>query len=268
MNLIAVFGVFQEMGQYDHEVVREKGDGRSAGSIHSSGMTRIEEAEMCYSASASFAASGALAASSYVISRLPKKESEKPISLIPMIFAAHQFIEGVLWLNQTGICPDQYKSGAIYGYTFIAYALWPAFIPFVVYRLETEKVRRVIILLCLAIGLYASLASSFSILQNPVDVSVIDQSLSYSIRTPKLIMIPYFISVTIPFLISSDKRIVIFGGALTLSCVAAALMTASSTFPSVWCFYAAVLSIGLYLYFRASVKVHQPTHHRISWQGR
>lgn len=221
---------------------------------------------MCFSASASFAASGALAAGSYAISRLPKRESEKPLSFIPLIFAAHQFIEGVLWLNHAGLCTDQYKSGAIYAYSFIAYALWPIYIPFSIYKLETEKYRRVMILLCQIIGVYVSLTCLVSILQNTVNVTIVGQSLSYSIRIPELIMAPYFISVTLPFLISSEKKLVFFGGGLTLSCVAAILMASSSTFPSIWCFFAAVLSASLYLYFRSSVHVDQQSIQRVSWK--
>jgi hypothetical protein len=219
---------------------------------------------MCFSASASFTASGALAASSYAISRLPKKESEKTLSFIPLIFAAHQFIEGVLWLNHAGLCPDQYKEGSIYGYTFIAYALWPIYVPFAIYKLETKKVRRVIILLCQAIGFYVSVTSLLSILHNPVGVSIVDRGFSYSIQTPDWIMAPYFISVSIPFLISSEKKLVLFGAGLTISCIAAALMTSSSHFPSVWCFYAAVLSASLYLYFKTSVNMKRQTIHRVS----
>jgi hypothetical protein len=220
---------------------------------------------MCFSASASFAASGALAAISYAIARIPKKKAEVPLSLIPVIFAVHQCIEGILWLNHAGLCSDYYKSGGIYAYSFIAYALWPVYIPFAVYKLEMERFRRTIILICQAIGIYISLASLLSILQYPVDVAIVGQSLSYFIRTPELFMAPYFISVSIPFLISTEKKLVLFGGALTLSCVAAALMASSSTFPSVWCFYAAVLSAGLYLYFRSSVNVHQPVIRKASF---
>jgi hypothetical protein len=223
---------------------------------------------MCFSASASFAASGTLAASGYAISRLPKKECEKTLSFIPLIFAAHQFIEGVIWLNHAGLCPDQYREGAVYGYTFIAYALWPVYVPFAVYKLETNMLRRAIILLCQAIGFYVSVTYLLSILQNPVGVSIVDRGFSYSIQTPDLVMAPYFISVSIPFLISSEKKLVLFGVGLTISCIAAALMASSSHFPSVWCFYAAVLSASLYLYFRTSVNVKRQIIQRVSWGSR
>jgi len=223
---------------------------------------------MCFSASASFAASAALATCGHAISKLPKEDNEKHLSLIPWIFSAHQFIEGVLWLNHAGLCSDHYKSSAIYAYSFIAYILWPVYIPFTVYKLESHTYRKWTILLCQAIGIYVSLACLISILQNPVGVTIASQSLSYSIRTPEFITAPYFISVSLPFLISSKRRLVLFGGGLTLSCVAAALMATSSTFPSVWCFYAAVLSASLYLYFKTSGSLNRQVIHEVNWGSR
>ena len=92
---------------------------------------------MCFSAEASFAASGVLAASSVAISRIPKERSSVPLSTFPAIFAAHQFIEGILWLNHDGVLPDACKTGAVYAYVLIAYVLWPIFVPFAVYLTET-----------------------------------------------------------------------------------------------------------------------------------
>jgi hypothetical protein len=207
---------------------------------------------MCFSASASLAASGALAASSYAISRIPKHRSEKALSLIPAIFSVHQFIEGMLWLNHNGVIPDDYKVGAVYGYVFIAYALWPAYVPFAAYRIESERMRRRIILLCLWIGLYVGLTSLIGIFRYSVDVTVVGRSFCYAIQTPEMILAPYLISVSVPFLVSSDRKLVLFGGALCLSCAAAAYLAISMTFASVWCFFAAFLSGSLYLYFRTS----------------
>jgi hypothetical protein len=90
---------------------------------------------MCFSAEASFAASGVLAASSVAISRIPKERSSIPLSLFPAIFAAHQFAEGVLWLHHDGVLPDAYKVGALYAYVLIAYVLWPILVPFAAYSI-------------------------------------------------------------------------------------------------------------------------------------
>ncbi len=204
---------------------------------------------MCFSAEASFAASGVLAASSVAISRVPKEKSSVPLALIPTIFAAHQFIEGVLWLHHDGVLPDAYKQGAVYAYVFIAYILWPAFIPFAVYLTEPGRRRRAVILLCQAAGLGVGLSLMLANLGTPPDVFANCCSLSYQVNAPDMMMGPYLFAVAVPFLVSSRKGMVLFGVAVAVSCAVAAYMATAATFPSVWCFFAAVLSGGLHLHF-------------------
>ncbi len=215
---------------------------------------------MCFSAEASFAASGVLAASSIAIARTPKEKASIPLSLFPAVFATHQFIEGMVWLNHDGILPDIFKSAAVYAYALIAFVLWPILVPFSAYLLETEKRRRIIILICQAIGLWIGFALLVSFVRDPVQVSVDCCSLSYQVNAPDLLLAPYLVAVSIPFLASSRKGLVLFGVAVTVSCAAAAVAASATTFPSVWCFFAAILSGGLYLYFRAAARVTTQQH--------
>lgn len=209
---------------------------------------------MCFSAEASFAASGVLAASSVAIARLPKEKAGLPLSLFPAVFATHQFIEGVLWLNHDGLLPDVYKAPAVYAYALIAYVLWPIFVPFSAYLPETDRKRRILILICQAIGLAVGLSLLSSLLRHSVTVSVDCCSLSYHVQAPDLLIAPYLAAVSIPFLVSSRRGLVLFGLAITVSCAAAAVAASAATFPSVWCFFAAILSGGLYLYFRTEAR--------------
>jgi hypothetical protein len=216
---------------------------------------------MCFSAEASFAASGVLAASSIAISRIPKEKASIPLSLFPAVFATHQFIEGILWLNHDGVLPDAYRSAAVYAYCLIAYVLWPIFVPFSAYLIETERRRRLIILVCQAIGLWVGLTFLLSFVRHPISVSVDCCSLSYQVDAPDLLIAPYLVAVSVPFLASSRRSLVLFGMAVAVSCAAAAFVASVETFPSVWCFFAAVLSAGLYLYFKTAA---QTTPHQFS----
>jgi hypothetical protein len=215
---------------------------------------------MCFSAEASFAASGVLAASSMAISRVPKEKSSIPLSLFPAVFATHQFIEGILWLNHDGLLPDAYKSVAVYAYALIAFVLWPIFVPFSAYLIETGRRRRIIILICQAVGLWAGLALLLSFVRDPVTVSVDCCSLSYHVNAPDLLIAPYLLAVSVPFLVSSCKSLVFFGLGIMLSCAVAAVAASATTFPSVWCFFAAILSAGLYLHFKTAART---TAHRL-----
>jgi hypothetical protein len=205
---------------------------------------------MCFSAEASFVASGVLAGTSLAISRLPKEKASIPLSLIPAIFATHQFIEGVVWLNQDKIVPDAFKSGAVFTYAFIAYVFWPIFIPFTAYLLESDDRRRMMILVCQGIGLCVGLSLLVSMIRTPVEVSVNACRLSYSVFVPGILPAFYLIAVCVPFLVSSRKSLGLFGFAVLVSCAATVYMSSEATFPSVWCFFAAVLSTGLYLIFK------------------
>lgn len=215
---------------------------------------------MCFSAEASFAASAALAASGVAISRIPKEKSSVPLSLFPAIFATHQFIEGVLWLNQDGVLPDAYKDVAVFAYVAIAYVLWPVFVPFAVYLTEAGRRRKIIMLLCQVVGLGVGTSLLLGNLGAPLDVSADCCSLSYHVNAPDSLIIPYLFAVSVPFLVSSQRGMVLFGLTLTASCAAAATLASAATFPSVWCFFAAVLSAGLYLYFHVEARTITHQH--------
>jgi len=207
---------------------------------------------MCFSAEASFAASGVLAASSVAIARIPKERASTPLSLFPAVFAAHQFIEGLLWLHHDGLVPDAYQSGAVYAYVLIAYVLWPVFVPLATYLVETERPRRLLMLACQAIGLGVALAILLGLFREPPRVTVNCCSLSYQVNAPDFLIVPYVAAVCLPFLASARKSLVLFGFGLAVSCAAAAVAASAATFPSVWCYFAALLSAGLYLHFRVA----------------
>jgi hypothetical protein len=209
---------------------------------------------MCYSAEASFAASGVLAASSVAVARTPKEKGGIPLSLFPAVFATHQFIEGVIWLNQDGILPDAYEPVAVYAYALIAFVLWPILVPFSAYLIETGKWRRRLILACQAIGLGVGLALLLSFFRASPSVVANCCSLSYRVDAPEPLIIPYLVAVCVPFLASSRRGLVLFGLGIAASCATAAVATSVETFPSVWCFFAALLSGGLVLYFRITAQ--------------
>ncbi len=103
------------------------------------------------------------------------------------------------------------KPIAVFAYALIAYAFWPVFIPFAVYRTESEKRRRIIILICQAVGLGVGLTYLFSILRSPVQVTADCCSLAYQVHAPGNLLAPYLIAVCLPFLASGRRGLELFG---------------------------------------------------------
>jgi hypothetical protein len=205
---------------------------------------------MCYSAEASFIASGALAGCSIAIHRLPKESTAIPLSLVPAVFAAHQFVEGIIWLNQDEILPEETVQAAILAYVLIAYILWPVYIPFAANLVERGRKRKYVIVGCQVLGLIAGLGFLTSILLYPVSASPDCCHIVYHVRSSPWLFAPYLLAVSVSFLASSQKSLVLFGSGIALSCAAAAYLSTEPGFPSLWCFFAALLSGGLYLHFR------------------
>jgi hypothetical protein len=222
---------------------------------------------MCFSAEASFAASGVLAASSVAIYRIPKQKAGVPLALFPAIFAAHQFAEGVIWLHQDGDLPDTYQALAVWAYALIAYVLWPIFVPFAAFLTEAGSKRRAIILVCQAIGVGVGISLLFSFLHYPVQVSADCCNLIYQVRAPEALLVPYLIAVSVPFLASSTRGLVLFGVGILASCAAAAVAASAEALPSVWCFFAAILSAGLYVHFKASARATACQHSASATSG-
>lgn len=203
---------------------------------------------MCFSPIASFGASGGLA---YVGVKTLQKTTEKREILyasIPFLFAIQQFFEGLVWVFPTS---GLLTTVATYYFMVFAFFLWPALLPFSVYLLEDGEVRRKILLSISILGLLVGIILLFFIAQYPVSAEIVNHSILYNISGEhnKLFIYLYLIAVCLSCLISSHRMVMIFGIALVLSFLVS-LYFFLTTYISVWCFFAAVLSILVYLHFR------------------
>jgi hypothetical protein len=210
---------------------------------------------MCYSAEASFLASAVLAGTGVAITRLHPQRASLPIAAIPAIFAAHQFSEGLIWLDQGKVSAATSATPAVFIYIFIAFVFWPVFVPLAVSRTEHGKWRRSLILACQVIGLAVGINYLWGMLHAPVSVSADCCSLAYQVQAPVNLGPLYLVAVSLPFLLSSQRGLVYFGMGILLAFSAAYYLAALPDLPSLWCFFAAILSASLYVYFRSAAGV-------------
>ncbi|MFN9628929.1 MAG: hypothetical protein ACK59A_01680 [Cyanobacteriota bacterium] len=92
---------------------------------------------MCFSATASFLASGFLVAvgtATWTITRNKGDRQFRPLALAPLFFGLQQGLEGLVWLGiQTPTPPSGDGSpttvAAALAYLFFAYAFWPVWMP-------------------------------------------------------------------------------------------------------------------------------------------
>jgi hypothetical protein len=172
-----------------------------------------------------------------------------PYAAVPILFAAQQAAEGVVWLTMGA---SDLGAIAIKAYLLFAYAYWPAFIPWAVRMAEPSAVRRKWMFPLMLIGFIIGLAGLRVVLASQTPVAVLCGNLRYAMPLihPAYGILYVGIGCLTCFL-SSQKWIVAFGAALAASCAIAFAVYAQAG-PSVWCFFAAILSILVFVHIRQS----------------
>ena len=204
---------------------------------------------MCFSATASFVAGTALSATGAVTLAETKKKSDIPFASIPLLFGIQQFVEGAVWLSFQ-YSAQIFNHIATYAYLGLAYVLWPIFVPLSVGLLETDSHRKKILYAFQFVGLAVGLYLLYFILSNPVASQIVNKSIVYSMPSQYGVLLVgmYLLATCVSPLFSSHRIINILGVLATVSfSITYYFFTAS--YVSVWCFFAAVLSLVVYLYF-------------------
>ncbi len=213
---------------------------------------------MCFSAAASFTAGATLSAVGGLTVRKSRGKTELPLALIPLLFGIQQLTEGVLWLN---IHYDQstLKLVATYVYSMFSHVLWPIFVPFAILLVESKRWRKTAIGVFQILGVTVGLYLFYFILRFPVIAYVHGHSIVYASRHFYIVevLVVYLLATCATGLFSSHRCVNVFG-VLAFVLAVVAYEVSVDTFVSVWCFYAAVLSLIVYIHFSGPMQACRP----------
>jgi hypothetical protein len=204
---------------------------------------------MCFSAAASFTAGTALSAVGAVtISKIKRKE-DILFATIPLLFGIQQLTEGVIWLSSQS---SVLHTVMTYMYSVFSHVLWPTFIPLSILLMENIARRRKILSAFVVIGAMVSLYLLYFLITEPIQVEIVENSIAYN--SPHFYVVPillsYFAATCVSCLFSSHRFMNICGILGFISAFVAYQFWAA-TFISVWCFFAAVMSLTIYLHLRS-----------------
>ena len=202
---------------------------------------------MCFSAKASFILSGVLALIGLLSIRKVQNKSQLYFASIPYLFALQQFCEGILWLILTNQISPDFKNFMIYMYLFFAFIIWPIWMPFSLIKLETNNFRKKLLNLTLITGALNSIYGIYYLML--FGATAIAQSChiiyNVNVQSQLIYTISYLIAVILPFFITSIKYMWIIGIFLIVSLILSYYIYFKFLI-SVWCFFSAALSIGVY----------------------
>lgn len=197
-----------------------------------------------------FTLSGAIFVIGILTLRKVSSPNEVVFASLPLLFALHQFTEGFVWLGVNGFIEQRALELAKGIYIFYAQGLLQFLVPLAIWLIEPSKVRKKIIALLMIIGAISTAYTMWGLSVESISVSVHNSSLSYvnPWTNTKWVGIPYILTTCGALIISSSISIRIFGW-LNLIGLSTIYLYKPYAFTSVWCFYAAVVSVILYFYF-------------------
>lgn len=218
---------------------------------------------MCFSAEASFTASVLLGITGYfTIKKAQLKKTLLALAFIPIFFALQQFSEGVIWLSFSQTWFSNFLDIFKQIFLFFAIFFWPFWIPFSLYMAEEETSRKKwlgfflgtgITYIGLVLWLFFQIETSAN-----VGIEIFDYSIQYHLpgkegMLPKITAALYLIA-TLPAPFFSSVRWIWLMGIANIIGFAVAQYLFSVSFISVWCFFAACVSVCLYLAIYQEVK--------------
>ncbi len=212
-------------------------------------MTKAREPRMCFSASASFVAAGALLPAGAYTMRRARTPSELPYAAIPVLFGLQQLIEGVIWLT-FGWDGTALNAAGTFAYSLFSHVLWPLYVPLAALLLEGVRWRRIALVACFAAGSAAGIYLLFNMLRFPIVSRETGGHIEYA--SPHfyivVVMAGYLVGTCLSLLFSSHAAVRVFGAA-ALTAFSLSYVAYTIWLVSVWCFFAAVLSVLVLLYF-------------------
>lgn len=205
---------------------------------------------MCFSATASFSAGVVLTAIGIASMKKAQKPNQKLFASIPLIFAAQQIVEGFLWLalpNPEYLVAQQ---GLTYAFLFVAQIMWPAWVPISILMLTPKADRKLIQKILTGIGFFTAAALAFCLIYFEVSSKIHGNHVLYNQSYPdsiRFIGVAFYLAATIlPLYFSSVKNVWILGVGILISYIVSAIFF-SRYLLSVWCFFAAIISVTVYL---------------------
>ena len=208
---------------------------------------------MCFSASADFVGSAVLGTIGVATLREVRHPRELLLAAMPCLFAAHEFVEGFVWLGLDGTFSSQVAHNAGAAYVLYAQGILPFLLPLSVYLIEPTRRQRRRMLGFVILGGVLALYLLWGLIAYPLAISEQAHGILYVnvITTTTLVAVLYVVATCGSLFFSGFRALVELGWYNLVGLLVVSLVKRYA-FTSVWCAYAAAVSVIIYFFFRRS----------------
>ena len=199
---------------------------------------------------ANFTLAGVLLAIGVLTLRHVSAPREYAFASLPLLFGLHQFDQGLVWLGLYGVGSQATLRVAATVFVFYAQAVLPLLVPLAIWLIEPRGPKRMLILALALLGGLLGAYVAWGLITVPTRVYLQDGTLVYDnpMTEQVWIAVTYVLTTCGSLILSRSVSIQIFGW-LNLVGLSVVFMVAQYSFTALWCLYAALVSVVLYLHF-------------------
>lgn len=215
---------------------------------------------MCFSAGASFAAGAGLLGPGYIAFKRAGSRGMLLFAATPLLFSFHQLAEGFLWLSLKHPEFASWYKPALYGYSFISQPIWPVWVPLAMWLMEPDKRRKRILYYFLLLGAASSLYMFYCLITCDISAVAEHHHIRYYRDFPYLILLRpvNFVAIAVTPFLSTLRYTKLLAAAMMVSLIVSYIFFTNYLI-SVWCFFAAILSVLVLLVVSAGKKAGSRT---------
>ena len=216
---------------------------------------------MCFSPEADIVAGVVVSGVGIDALRHVRHTREYPLAALPLLLGAHLLVETYVWWGEMGRASELAAQAATWVYLAFALGVLPVLVPVAILAIEPEERRRRWLMPLAVIGAGVAALYMASVVTGPIGAAVEGCCLAYDTGPSyhPVLGALYAVVTCFPMLVSSHRRIVVFG-VINLPVAALIGWLLAANLASLWCAWAAVTSVLIASHVRrGGVGVNQPS---------
>lgn len=211
---------------------------------------------MCFSPEADLAVGAiAIAIGSDALRHVGARK-QIPFAAIPLLLGLHQVTEAFVWWGLQGHVAHTVERVALWIYLLFALAALPAYLTIAVSLVERSPFRRNVIWAFTGLAVAVSTVLAVAMFRGPLGSAIEGRHIDYDVSSLQHggQLTALYVVATCGALLASSYRDLEIIGALNLVATPVLAWLTLSGFISLWCFWAAIVSILIALHLRRVMK--------------
>ncbi len=207
---------------------------------------------MCFSPEADLVVGGIVVAMGVDALRRVHEPRQILFASLPLLFGLHQIDEAFVWLGLEGHVSESIERVGVWVYLLFALAALPALVPVAVLAVERSATRRRLIAPMAALGIAVGVSLAVALFRGSVNAVIDGRHIAYDVSAlhqGRDLTALYVVAACGALILCSYRDIALLG-ILNLIAVPVLMWMTVSGFISLWCFWAAIVSVVIDVHLR------------------